>query len=526
MTGWLELGLSNALVATAVALVVVIVTRFVRHPKVVFMLWVLVLAKLLMPPLWQVAWRGWPVGRLVEASPAVAIEPVARSDAEAPSSFEQPAAELASATVEGVPSAEISPAGSPPVAERLPEPEPTTAASRATRSSVVTPSARGFVWRVPSWPVVLGIVWIGGSLAWLTLAVVRIIRFRRALGRARVAPDGLRNDVAAVAEQMGVRRVPAVRVVGAALPPLVWSLSRRPTVVLPAALVVRLSREELETLVAHELAHIARRDHLVRLLEMVALCLYWWHPVAWLARRQLERAGEECCDAAVMARFPAAGRHYARALLATVDFLADARPALPVAASGVSQVSLLRRRLEMILTGTVVRRVSWPLRVSLAALTLVVLPSSIQSVSAAPKEFVPRRGSIEQRLDRLEQAMQDLTREIRTMYQAQQKVAPATVVKTVPENGAKSVNPNVKEIRVTFSREMQDGSWSWVGGGETFPETTGEPRYLKDKRTCVLPVKLKPNTTYHIGINSGRFGNFKDSRGMSSIPFALSFKTR
>ncbi len=39
--------------------------------------------------------------------------------------------------------------------------------------------------------------------------------------------------------------------------------------------------------------------------------------------------------------------------------------------------------------------------------------------------------------------------------------APPVVARTVPEAGAGDIDPGTKEIRVTFNRPMQDGSWSW-----------------------------------------------------------------
>jgi RNA polymerase sigma-70 factor (ECF subfamily) len=84
----------------------------------------------------------------------------------------------------------------------------------------------------------------------------------------------------------------------------------------------------------------------------------------------------------------------------------------------------------------------------------------------------------------------------------------------------------VKEIKVTYSKEMADGSWSWsTAGKDNFPEMTGKPHYLEDKRTCVVPVKLKPGKTYAIWLNSQKFGNFKDADGRSAVPYLLVFKT-
>ena len=104
---------------------------------------------------------------------------------------------------------------------------------------------------------------------------------------------------------------------------------------------------------------------------------------------------------------------------------------------------------------------------------------------------------------------------------------PPVVVKTVPEAGAAEVDPKLTEIKVTFSKDMQDGTWSWSTlSKESFPTVDGKPKYLKDKRTCVLPVKLEPGKTYAIWVNSDKFGNFKDTEGRSAIPYLLVFKTK
>lgn len=508
MTTWLEMGLSNAVLALGLAIVAWLVTRLCRHPKVAIAVWLLVLLKLMAPPLVGIPWPGWRVAQIVDAMPNEIMHQANRLHPPIPAPT--------------------------PAANQNSDPPAVTAHSTSSMPS--RPQRAGPMTVPVRWPSIRTLVaaaWLTGSALWLLLAAVRIWRFQHTLARARLAGPQLRAEVADVARQMGLRRIPQVRLVSAQLPPLVWALTLRPTIVLPAALVLRLSSDQRATLLAHELAHLKRRDHLVRLLEMAALALYWWHPVAWWARRQIERAGEECCDAAVIGLFPQRARDYAEALLATVEFLADARPALPAGTSGMSQVPLLRRRFEMILAGTVLRRVNWPLRLALVALALVVLPPCLQSVSAEPKApptvkaFVPKGGTIEQRMDRLEKAMQVLTQELRAMHNTQLENALPVVVKTVPENGAEDVDPNLTEITVTFSKDMHDGSWSWTQrSDDTFPQTTGEIHYLKDKRTCVLPVKLEPGKTYYIGINSERFRNFKDQGRRPAIPYPLSFKTK
>ena len=86
------------------------------------------------------------------------------------------------------------------------------------------------------------------------------------------------------------------------------------------------------------------------------------------------------------------------------------------------------------------------------------------------------------------------------------ETAPPVVVKTVPSAGATDVNPALTEIKVTYSKAMQDGSWSWsTWGQENYPETTGTPHYLADARTCVLPVKLQRRSrTYQLLLTEHR----------------------
>ena len=93
---------------------------------------------------------------------------------------------------------------------------------------------------------------------------------------------------------------------------MVWvPLAGPPHLVLPEELWGRLDAAQQDAVLAHELAHLKRRDHWVRRLEALACGLYWWDPVAWWAHREVERAEERCCDAWVLWALPAAAEAYA-----------------------------------------------------------------------------------------------------------------------------------------------------------------------------------------------------------------------
>jgi RNA polymerase sigma-70 factor (ECF subfamily) len=105
--------------------------------------------------------------------------------------------------------------------------------------------------------------------------------------------------------------------------------------------------------------------------------------------------------------------------------------------------------------------------------------------------------------------------------------AAAVVVKTVPEAGSKEVAPGTVEIRVSFSKEMKDQSWSWSSAwDDSMPKAVGKPRYEADGRTCVLKVTLEPNKTYGYWLNSQRFHGFQDKQGRPALPYLLTFRTK
>jgi len=104
---------------------------------------------------------------------------------------------------------------------------------------------------------------------------------------------------------------------------------------------------------------------------------------------------------------------------------------------------------------------------------------------------------------------------------------PPVVVETFPVSGTQEVDPRLTELRVTFSKPMHDGAWSWVKVSDTtFPDMTGSPSFSPDKRTCVLPVRLLPGKLYAVWLNYGEARNFKDTGKQGALPYLLIFETR
>ena len=98
------------------------------------------------------------------------------------------------------------------------------------------------------------------------------------------------------------------------------------------------------------------------------------------------------------------------------------------------------------------------------------------------------------------------------------------VIQAVPDNGATNVDPDLREIRVSFDQDMKTDRYSWVGGGPTFPQMRGRPRWI-DARTSVLGVTLQPNRKYWLSINSASHKNFQSRAAIPAAPYVISFTT-
>lgn len=99
------------------------------------------------------------------------------------------------------------------------------------------------------------------------------------------------------------------------------------------------------------------------------------------------------------------------------------------------------------------------------------------------------------------------------------------VAKVTPAHGQMDVNPNLRELRIEFDQPMNMGSgFSIVGGGDTFPEVLGTPRWISD-RVIVTPIRLKPDHHYWLSVNSSRFQNFKGKDGKAAVPYPIEFRT-
>ena len=104
------------------------------------------------------------------------------------------------------------------------------------------------------------------------------------------------------------------------------------------------------------------------------------------------------------------------------------------------------------------------------------------------------------------------------------KLVPPVVVSLDPPNGATKVPPALTTLKITFDKPM-GGGFAWCTIDDHFPETTGNASWSDDNTICTMPVNLKPNTVYRIGLNVGRFNTFQSASGVPMEPVIWEVKT-
>lgn len=162
---------------------------------------------------------------------------------------------------------------------------------------------------------VLSWCWLAGCLA---CGATVIWRYRRArqhwLSGVSEPPRWLNQAAQKAAGMLGMRSVPAVALRPDALSPALVGIVR-PVVILPTELVERLTRQQIEHVLLHELAHLRRHDPWWMVLLLCMRAVFWFHPLVWLACRRIAALREIACDAIASVAIDADQNAYRQTLL-------------------------------------------------------------------------------------------------------------------------------------------------------------------------------------------------------------------
>lgn len=298
---YLAHGLEAALAATLLILLVLAVRKPVaRHfgAGIAYALWLLPIARLLLPPLpQQASLFNW----LSLANPAASEAPA-------------PVAELAA------PAAREAAMANPAVfdaAAAIPSAMPEVQAAAANAPDLLLYAG------------LLGLtVWLAGAAVFLARSLHAHMQFMAIVEREGQPVTGELADLALeVAREAGLKRMPRIVTSLISNGPFVTGLFR-PAVVLPAWFAEDYSRHEARAALAHELTHVKRGDLWALQASEVFLALMWFNPLAYVARQAFRTDQEAACDADVLRRGHASPNAYGSTLVKAVRMQMPARIAL------------------------------------------------------------------------------------------------------------------------------------------------------------------------------------------------------
>lgn len=190
-------------------------------------------------------------------------------------------------------------------------------------------------------PVIVA-VWLSGFLFFLLRLAAGLHYVHRLRRRqTRPAPTDWQERLHTLARQIGYAR--PVVLLESALVRVPMALGFfKPLILLPLGMANQLSPAEVEAVLAHELAHLARRDWLFNLLQTFVEAVFYFHPAVWWMAATIRAERENCCDDTAVSL---TGNRLAYAkTLARLQELARPTPAHIPALSLSGSASLLRRR--------------------------------------------------------------------------------------------------------------------------------------------------------------------------------------
>lgn len=248
-------------------------------------------------------------------------------------------------------------------------PLPVVAASLAPPAFLTTPLE----------PATRSIPWI--PILWLGIAALLLLRWwivtRRlvatAMRAASAPPQRTKDALDAARRRLGIHHsIDLIASPTCEAPAVVRVL--RPMIILPADGCSSLDDEELESLLCHECAHVARRDNALGVLEAVLCSLFWFNPLVWLAHRRIASAREAACDERVAdAALPLTSRDAIETYVGALAKICRSLLAPRVPAVSCMASAHLKERIQHLMSYDTLRQSAFSHRFTAAASVLAVL---------------------------------------------------------------------------------------------------------------------------------------------------------
>jgi Zn-dependent protease with chaperone function len=220
-------------------------------------------------------------------------------------------------------------------------------------------------------PLVFVMLWVIYAAAVLLRVVYETARARRSLGPRKDVSGEAREVFCVVAQAMGLRRPVRFTCSERVASPMALGRSE---ITVPRWLLTELDAEDQRSVMAHEVAHLVRRDPMWLLAAATMESIFFFQPLNRVARMKWQEQAEYACDELVV-RLQGSGLPLARALARVAESLTSDPPRL-LAPTLAEETRTLLGRVRALLQGSAPPRSPWAVRMALWVLPLVVLCAS------------------------------------------------------------------------------------------------------------------------------------------------------
>ncbi|HET7433673.1 MAG TPA: M56 family metallopeptidase [Thermoanaerobaculia bacterium] len=333
---------------------------------------------------------------------------------------------------------------------------------------------------------------------WASVAVLLFVRWslvaRRLIVTATRAaappPERAVRLLATARERLGIRQSIDIVVSPICEAPAVLRVLR-PVIILPTDGCATLDDDELQSLLCHECAHVARRDNLLGAFQVIACSLFWFNPLVWLTHRRIAAAREQACDERARDAAPCAETYVAALAKVCRGLVAP-----PVAGVSCMASAHLQERMEHLMRYDTIRTSALSHRlisaISAAAVAMVIFAAG--AVTAAPvRKSIERYG-----LDYSVQRTSNGTYVVRTKIlgiDTGSRVKDATLEAKAGEAATLDITCDSHRFRVHFTPpasgagKLQLTAWD---GTTQVQDTTYDVAIVETTRTTDVAWKGEP----------------------------------
>ena len=253
----------------------------------------------------------------------------------------------------------------------------TTAASSSSNLAAYVSGLNNWV------PASLVIVWFCGFVAVLFAWSMRWRRISNSIHHAIPKKEGREAEwLRRVELSAGLHREIPLLLSQDSREPGIFGIAR-PVLIWPQGISERLEDAHLESILAHELWHVRRRDNLAAAIHMAVEAIFWFHPLVWWLGNRLVEERELACDEAVL-EMGSERRTYAEGILKICEFCVGS----PLnCVSGVTSANL-KKRIAHIMTEDVMHKIGFSKKALLyaAGLTAVIAPVTFGLLNATQSQ--------------------------------------------------------------------------------------------------------------------------------------------